>query len=451
MKKHIGLIGLGTMGINLANNISAKHDKLFIYNRSEGPLNSIKSDIFKTTDLKKFVEKMEEGLILVLVPEKVVRVILNSLRNIIKDLKLENKFIVADAGNSNFLVSIENKIISTDTFFYACIGTSGGAAGALNGPAMMVGCDLQYKEYVLDLLSIFTPNATYTGEYFMAHFIKMVHNGIEYSKMGALGEFTNLIFNSTKSFEKTIKIFESLNICVDSFLVNCLLKVLKKKENGENVLLSISNKMGQKGTGKWCIIESMKLSVNTQTIGASVYERIGSVDTGEYGAEEVSPAASFVLGKKEEEIILALIFLFYAAYYEGLCLLEAQCKKDNLDFSSDLYKQAWKKNCIIESKILKDLKSYKSMPDFLTFFHENYQISMNLEISKEDLLKDVRKSFNELYPLFCGEPSTVFHAGMAYLTNLGPSNVVGRSIQGIRDVFGQHGVDYKGENRNFDW
>lgn len=446
LSRNIGVIGVGTMGLNIINNISKKHDKLFIYNRSENNFEKIPKNVFKTTNLNEFISKMKSGLILIFIPENVIKLTLDLLSKEIKILKLENKFIVADAGNSYFIKSIELRPLFNDLFHYVCIGTSGGAKGALNGPAMMLGCNIEYKDYILDVLSIFTPYATFVGEYFIANFVKMVHNGIEYGIMGALGEYTNVLINSKEKIEEVIEFYTNLNIILESYLIKSMIKVLKKKKEDKNIIFNISNIIEQKGTGKWCIIESMKLNVTTRVIASSVYERISSKNTGNFIKKKLN-----LKEISEEKIILSIIFIFYCSYYEGLKLLEAQYLEDNQLFETKMFKECWRKNCIIESKIINTFKNYKKLPNFLTFFHENYENLLNIKVSKETLISDVFNSFKEISPLFFCNQSSVFFSAMQYLNEDNQSNVVGRSIQGMRDIFGQHGVYINGDKQNINW
>ncbi|KAF7689058.1 6-phosphogluconate dehydrogenase, NADP(+)-dependent, decarboxylating [Cucumispora dikerogammari] len=443
--KNIGVIGVGTMGLNIIKNVTKKQKKIFVYNRSENNFEKIPTNVFKTTDLKEFLSVMKSGLILLFIPDNSIKSTCQQLSASISELNLQGKFVVADAGNSYFVKSMELRPFFNDIFHYVCIGTSGGAKGALTGPAMMLGCNIEYKEYLLDVLSVITPYATFVGEYFMANFIKMVHNGIEYGIMGALGEYTNLLLNSIGSTEKLIELYTRFDGLVNTYLVNCMIKILKKKIDGKNIIFDISNNMEQKGTGQWCIIESMKLDVSTPVIASAVYERLSSKDTGKFVSEP------HPFNVPEKKLFLSLIIVFYTSYYEGFKLLEAKYKQDNQPFELQTFKQAWRKNCIIESKIIDTLKNATLLPNFFTFFHENYQKLMNTVISKDTLLADSLDAFAEMSTAFKGKTSAVFCSSMQYLYNDSKSSLVGRSVQGMRDVFGQHGVDLNGEHQTINW
>jgi len=285
-KSQIGLIGLAVMGQNLARNISRFH-KISVYNRTT----SITEDIIKkygsdnlvgTSSLQEFVDSIEK-------PRKIgvmvqagapIDAVIASLLPLIDEGDT-----IVDFGNSNFHDTIrrEKELAAKKIHFFGC-GVSGGEEGALNGPSLMPGGD---KNVFADLLPIFQniaakdfdgkPCVTYIGENGAGHFVKMVHNGIEYGVMEMMAEAYEILSRGFNlSPPQIADIFETFNEGkLRSFLFEISIPILRKKDPlSDGFLLdTIFDAAGQKGTGTWTAIESLSLGAGLSVIAEAVFAR----------------------------------------------------------------------------------------------------------------------------------------------------------------------------------
>jgi len=280
--------------------------------------------------------------------------------------------------------------------------------------------------------------------------------------------------------QHTIQIFRKINLRCKLFLINCLLKVLEKKcENickekncTKNILVHLESVTGQKGTGKWCVKEAIDLNIDLGMISSSVFERIRTKDC---LVERKFPRSknivkieiennkcilcnSFLSEKSEDchihislldfhDSILQLVIL---SYYEGICLLKARYEADGVVFSPKSIIKSWRTNCIIESRILNHL-IFSSDSDlgneesdkyrFLKRTMQNYSNSTKTGINTD--------GFSGLSIIMTDVSATTYFCGLSNF-QLHKSNV-GKIMQGIRDVFGEHGVLVNGKEMNVRW
>ena len=288
---NIGLIGLAVMGENLALNMERNGFQVSVYNRAEGAEAEVVSRFMSGrgagkrflgfTDLKDFVASIERPrkIMMMIRAGKPVDLVIEALLPY-----LEAGDIVVDGGNSNWEDSErrEASLREHGVFFVGC-GISGGEEGALNGPAIMPG---GAKEAWPTLEPIFTqiaakaddgaPCCSWIGSGGSGHFVKMVHNGIEYGDMQLIADAYGFLRSvGGASNEEMAKIFASWNADkLSSYLIEITASILAHKEqNGDYLIDQILDAAGQKGTGKWSVINSLEYGEPLGLIATAVYER----------------------------------------------------------------------------------------------------------------------------------------------------------------------------------
>lgn len=277
----IGIIGLGKMGLSLANNMSDKGIKVFGYDVNE--VNEPNIDL--STTISDLVSKMSKPRIiwLMLPAGKVTNSVLIDLSEL-----LSEGDIVIDGGNSYFIDSIENfKILNAKKIEFLDCGTSGGVVGALEGPCLMIGGDRATYNKVEKIFEIVAENGSfgYTGEIGSGHYAKMVHNGIEYAMMQAIAEGFNLMNRSEYNFDlaEVSKIWKSASI-ISGYLMDITHDVLIDADN----YIDLSQRIDSSGEGKWTVMEGLRLETPLPTISASLNVRYASKESNQISNKLVS-------------------------------------------------------------------------------------------------------------------------------------------------------------------
>ncbi|HKJ49552.1 MAG TPA: NADP-dependent phosphogluconate dehydrogenase, partial [Christiangramia sp.] len=289
-RSEIGIIGLGVMGQSLALNMARNNFSVSVYNRQEGELkNNIAqnfanrhSDTYNFNafdDLERFVSSLKS-------PRKILLMIkagdpIDEIVEILLPL-LQKGDIIMDGGNSNYKdTDRRSERLDNLGLHFMGIGISGGEEGALNGPSIMPGGSKTAHNMVKDILNKIAardkfnePCSTYIGPGSSGHFVKMVHNGIEYGEMQLIAEFYFFMrYFQERSPEEISKTFSEWNIKERSFLLQITVDILRKKEDGDYLLDKVLDVAGQKGTGGWSTNAALELGVALDTITASVFAR----------------------------------------------------------------------------------------------------------------------------------------------------------------------------------
>ncbi len=448
-KSHFGLIGLAVMGQNLARNI-ARNYQISVYNRTtavtEDFINEFGSEqLIAQMSLQEFVNSLE-------VPRKVGVMVQagNAVDAVIKSLLplLAEGDTIIDFGNSNYQDSIrrENELSNQNIHFFGC-GVSGGEEGALNGPSLMPGG----KKEVFDSLSPifksiaaddFSGNAcvSYIGENGAGHFVKMVHNGIEYGVMQMMAEAYEILSRGYQlNAGEIANIFEKYhNGKLHSYLFEISLPILRKIDPQTNDFLldNILDAAGQKGTGRWTAIESLQLGSNLSVITEAVYARINSsekLQRQKLAKIYQKPEANFQIPLEEfvaklENTLFAGMLVSYA---QGFALFEKAEIEHNwqLDFAE--ISRIWQGGCIIRADILKILEQAFSSTTTRNLL-EIPGIIAPLTSSLSDFRETVASATANGIPVFSLAGAL---SGFEAMTN---ENTSANFIQGLRDYFGAH-------------
>ncbi|QBJ62798.1 MULTISPECIES: NADP-dependent phosphogluconate dehydrogenase [unclassified Pseudoalteromonas] len=434
----VALVGLGVMGKNLALNLIEKGITLVAYdknpNAGEELLSCAKSQgmadkLHIVSDLGDMVRRLETPRsILLLVP---AGELVDAVCNELIEAGVQCSDIIVDCGNSNYKDGINRKLKYQDKFEFATMGISGGAEGARHGPAMMASGSEGGWERVEPWFTKVA--ASYKGESCFArvgqsasgHFVKMVHNGIEYALMQLIAEVYQLLRHGTNRSPKEIaEIFNEWSQGqLNSYLLSISSHILSL-ENSQNVPLVdlIDNKVGAKGTGLWTAQNALELGIAVPSLVAAVQARHLTNACNTTAAQEMtySTQNTTQVDVDLDELKDAFTLASLLAYRQGLALIKGASRTHQwkVDLAKTL--QTWRAGCIIRA-------------DYLDSVAQGVEFIDTLE--KESLA--MRKVTGQA--VMTGLAFPVLSATQTYLATLTtPSN--GHLVQAQRDYFGEHGI-----------
>ena len=443
MLKEIGLIGLGVMGKNIALNLSDNGVAIKAFNDSKEKLEEIKKEFSDTfeghTDVNNLINSLSKPrTILLMVPSgKATKDVIEK----IKDL-LDEGDLVIDGGNSFYLDSEENGLaLEQKKIKFMGMGVSGGEEGARNGPAIMVGYKNKISEDLKNTLSAISAKTDqdcigfYEG-YGSGHFIKMVHNGIEYAEMQLIAEIYEILRRSKKTNEEIANFFDNLKEeNRSSYLIEITSKILRQKKDEIYVLDEIKPFASNKGTGKLTVETSLNLKVPTPSIYAAYDARVQSNNKNDW--DEINMESEVT---SEEDLSNCLYFGRVASMIQGLELIAKHMV--NINFGTVL--NNWMGGCIIRSNLLKELNVVSSASkDFLGDLKLNKIFKDNLVSTKKIISQAVLNDIS----------TPVLSASLNWYLNLSSSSNPSNLIQAQRDFFGRHKVQLvdSEEDVNIDW
>jgi len=448
VKSHIGLIGLAVMGQNLALNIARKGYKVSVYNRTaqrteEFVKNRVTNEeIEPHYDIESFVKSLER-------PRKIILMVKagKPVDDTISQLlpHLEPGDLIIDGGNSHYMDTERRfKELSEKGILFLGMGVSGGEYGALYGPSLMPGGSREAYNLVEEILLKIAaktedgPCCTYVGERSAGHFVKMVHNGIEYAIMQAIAEVYHIMRDVLSlSSEEMSSIFEEWNRGeLSSFLVEITYKILRKKdeETGKPMVDVILDKAEQKGTGKWTSQAALDLGIPTPSINLAVVERVIShfKDIRTRLSKLYNKRRSATQGSEEflRDLRNSLFFAMFMAFSQGMWLIAEASKEFGYGVNLSEVLRIWKGGCIIRAKLIDTLRRYISNEN--AYLLENEEV-MNLLKGKIDSLKNILKASieNEI-------PVPVLNSSYNYFMSLTEERLPANLIQAQRDFFGAH-------------
>ena len=391
-KSDIGLIGLAVMGENLVMNMESKGFTVSVYNRT-------------TEKVTKFVEGRAKGLNIVgtysleeLVdslakPRKVMMMVQagKAVDSIIDQLipLLEEGDIIIDGGNSHFPdTARRTAYVESKGLLYIGTGVSGGEEGALKGPSMMPGGSPKAWESVKPILQAIcakvedgTPCCDWVGENGAGHFVKMVHNGIEYGDMELICEAYQLMKNLLgMSADEMHEVFAEWNKGeLDSYLIEITRDILAyKDEDGSPIVEKILDTAGQKGTGKWTGIASLDEGIPLTLVVEAVFARsLSAMKEERVGASKIltGPAPEFEGDKAQfiEDIRNALFAAKIVSYAQGYTLMRSAAKTYNWNLNYGGIALMWRGGCIIRSVFLGKIKdAFDKNPELTNLLLDPY-------------------------------------------------------------------------------
>jgi len=449
-KKHLGIIGLGVMGRNLALNAASKGFSVVGYEADAAKAQQVAEatagkDVAVAASLAEFVEALETPRrIWAMVPAgKAVDAVLADLKPM-----LGADDIVIDGGNSHFK-DTERRAKDWETVglrFFG-MGVSGGEEGALHGPCLMPGGhepSYRHLEPLLTKMSAQTEDGaccTYIGPGGAGHYVKMVHNGIEYGIMQTICEAYDLMRTIPGlSGTEIHDVFAEWNAeALNSFLMEITVVVLNKvdPETGKPLVDLILDTAEQKGTGKWTAQDALDLGVAVPTLTSAVLARIIS------GLKQERVAASQVLRGPRRKFagdrvdFLARLRDAYAlavtaCYAQGFAQMHAASKEYGYDLKFDEIARIWRGGCIIRAKLLEPIRAaYKRKPDL---------VNLMLDRTFRGLINKTGKNLRKVLKLAIdfGVPCPAFSNSLTYIDSYRQARLPANLLQAQRDYFGAH-------------
>ena len=450
-KADIGLIGLAVMGENLVLNMERNGYTVAVFNRTVekvdrflGGRGAGKNFIGAHT-IEEFIAALER-------PRKVMMLVKagKPVDDFIEMLlpHLEEGDIIIDGGNSHFPDTIRRTAyVESKGFRYIGTGVSGGEEGALLGPSIMPGGSPDAWPHVREIFQAIaakvedgTPCCDWVGSDGAGHFVKMVHNGIEYGDMQLISEAYNLMKNLLKmSADEMHEVFKSWNEGeLDSYLVEITRDILGfRDEEGEPLLEKILDTAGQKGTGKWTGIEALNLGIPLTLIGEAVFARcLSALKEERVAASKVltGPEPSFK-GDREafiEDIKNALYASKIVSYAQGYTLMREAAKDYGWDLNYGGIALMWRGGCIIRSVFLSKIKAAydhnPELPNLLLdpFFREK------VGAAQAGWRRVVSTALTN------GIPVPAFTTALNYFDGYRSERLPANMLQAQRDYFGAH-------------
>ena len=467
-KADIGLIGLAVMGQNLVLNMADHGYRVAVFNRTtskvdefiDGPAKG--TSIIGTHSAEELVAslgKPRKVMLMVKAGEVVDRFI-----DLLVPL-LEPGDVIIDGGNSHYPDSTRRTAwLREKGLRFIGTGISGGEEGARHGPSIMPGGDPEAWPLVKDIFQSIAasvdgqPCCQWVGQDGAGHFVKMVHNGIEYGDMQLICEAYALMENALgMNSEQMQEVFSQWNSGVlDSYLIEITAGILAiKDEDGEPLVNKILDTAGQKGTGKWTGISALDLGVPLTLIGEAVFARVLS------SLKEERVRAAAILGPRpqpatitdRQEYIDALHDALYASkiisYAQGFMLMREAAKEQGWDLNYGEIALMWRGGCIIRSTFLGNIRdAYDNNPEL-----EN----LALDAFFTEALKSAETGWRKAVVLAIehGIPAPAFASALSYFDGYRSERLPANLLQAQRDYFGAHTyerIDRKrGEFFHTDW
>lgn len=463
----IGLIGLGVMGTNLALNIADNGFPVVVSNRTVARIGEF---IDGAGDLADMLVPAEtpQALAAALTPPRAIIIMVQAGAAVdatIEGLKphLDKGDIIIDAGNADFNDTRRREAaLRGEGFRFIGMGVSGGEEGARHGPSIMVGGEVSAYAEIAEIVEAIAaryqdmPCAARLGPDGAGHFVKTVHNGIEYADMQMIAEIYGLLRDGEgRAPGRIAELFDEWNSGpLKSYLVEITAQVLAADdpETGKPMVDVIMDRAGQKGTGRWTVIEALKLGQSASTIEAAVGARSWSAAKAlrEIGAKRLSAATARETTAEmlDADLERALLAARIIAYAQGFSLLAAA--SEEFDWSLDLARIAeiWRAGCIIRSALLDDIATAFRGP----LPGDSLILSDHFARLLADNIAPLRRIVARA--AMGGHPVPAMASALGYYDTMRTARGTASLIQAQRDFFGAHGfqrVDMDGGDYHGPW
>ena len=444
-KARIGLIGLGTMGAALASNIAEKGFPVAVFNRTTAVTRRFHDESGDLADRILPCEALEDLVAAIEAPRAIVLMVpagepvdaqIAALRPL-----LDGDDLVIDCGNANFRDT--NRRMDEAEGPFLGVGVSGGEEGARHGPSIMGGGDPAHWDRVADVMEAIAarhdgaPCAGLLGPAGAGHFVKMVHNGIEYADMQMIAEVYGILRDGMgMDADAVAEVFEGWDRGpLRSYLIEITGKVARARDvgTGRPLLEVIVDAAGQKGTGRWTAIESQHLLTPIPAIESAVVARNVSARLAERArGEAVFGAAPRPLEIDRDLLEGALIAGKVLCYAQGFVMIAATCEAHGWDVDLPRVARLWREGCIIRSAMLDDMaRALAEQPG------ENLMRTPFFA----DLLTAHHGALRRVVAQAAlhGHPTPALSSGLAYFDAMRTARGTANMIQAQRDFFGLHG------------
>ncbi|KXS21622.1 decarboxylating 6-phosphogluconate dehydrogenase [Gonapodya prolifera JEL478] len=474
-KADVGLIGLAVMGQNLILNMNDHGFTVCAYNRTTSKVDEFLANEAKGTkiigahSIQEFCAKLKR-------PRKIILLVKagSAVDQFIAQLEpyLEKGDIVIDGGNSHYPDSIRRtKELEKKGLLFVGSGVSGGEEGARYGPSLMPGGSPAAWPHIKEIFQAIAaktkegePCCDWVGETGSGHYVKMVHNGIEYGDMQIIAEAYDLLKNGLGlSGDEVAETFEDWNKGeLDSFLIQITSEILRYKEPGDATPLveHILDAAGQKGTGKWTAIDALDYGIPVTLIGEAVFARcLSSLKEERVRASTILAGAGLaskdlVVAKSKKEFIEDVRQGMYAAkiisYAQGFMLLREAAKVNNWNLNYGGIALMWRGGCIIRSAFLKDIHTaYIKNPKLDNLLLDPFFTKTVLRCAPSFRRVVAQSSL-------WGIPVPAYSTALSFFDGYRAAKLPANLIQAQRDYFGAHTYQLekegsKGEFKHTNW
>ena len=452
-KPQIGVVGMAVMGKNLALNIESRGYSVAIYNRTGSKTEKVVADhpdknLVPSYTIEDFVNSLET-------PRRIILMVKAGAPTdaTIKSLlpHLDKGDVLIDGGNTFFQETMRrNEELDNSGINFIGMGVSGGEKGALEGPSLMPGGQKEAYDLVEPILKKIAAKAedgeacvTYVGPNGAGHYVKMVHNGIEYGDMELIAESYNLMRNLLGlSNDEISDVFnEWKDGELKSYLIDITADILTRKDDlgtGKPIVDVILDRAGNKGTGKWSSQNALELGVPQSLITESVYARyISAMKDERVAASQVLPNPEFDLGdvnKKElvEKIRRALYFSKIMSYAQGFEQLRVASENYDWNLNYGDMAKIWREGCIIRAQFLQKITdAYEKNPELKNLMLDDY-----FKKIVEEYQNDVRDI--AALAIKAGVACPGFSSAITYYDQYRSAHLPANIIQAQRDYFGAH-------------
>ena len=447
----IGLVGLAVMGQNLVLNMNDHGYKVAVFNRTTSKVDDFIQNEAKGTQVVG-AHSVEELVGLLQKPRRVMLMVKagDTVDHMIDSLvpHLEAGDIIIDGGNSLFTDSDRrSKALAAKGILFVGTGVSGGEEGARFGPSIMPGGNPAAWPHVKEIFQAIaakvedgTPCCDWVGEGGAGHYVKMVHNGIEYGDMQLIGEAYQLLEAGLNlSADELHDIFTEWNKGeLDSFLIEITAEIFAKKdEDGTPLIDHILDTAGQKGTGKWTAISALDLGTPVTLIGEAVFARcLSSLKDERVAASKVltgpKPAAATDRKAFIEDVRRALYCSKLISYAQGYMLLREAAKEQGWHLNLGGIALMWRGGCIIRSRFLGKIKeAFDKNPNLTNLLLDDF-------FSK--LLNDYQASWRRgvIHGIEYGVATPAFSTALSFFDGYRTERLPANLLQAQRDFFGAH-------------
>ncbi len=450
----IGLIGLGVMGSNLALNIAEKGNRIAVFNRTvertaefHAQAGDLAGQVIPCKTIEEFVAAIRppRPIIIMIQAGNAVDQQMASLQP-----HLSRGDIMIDAGNANFRDTMRRfEALEDSGLTFIGMGVSGGEEGARHGPSIMVGGTAESYARVEKVLTSIAarfdgdPCCAWLGNDGAGHFVKTIHNGIEYADMQMIAEIYGLLRDGQGLATKDIgHVFGDWNKGrLNSYLIEISEKVLLADDriSGNPVVDMILDKAGQKGTGKWSVIEAQQMGIPATAIEAAVAARsISSMKSERIAAEAIFGNARGSVPNSAEfmkDLELALFAAKIGAYAQGFAVMAEASRQFGWSLPMPTIARIWRAGCIIRSQFLDEITSaFTANPDA-----QNLIVTPAFSAMVKESIPSLRRVVAAA--VTAGLPVPALASALQYFDAYGQARGTANLIQAQRDFFGAHGFD----------
>jgi 6-phosphogluconate dehydrogenase len=444
-----GLIGLAVMGQNLVLNVESRGFQVSVYNRTTSVTDEF---VAKHPDKKLVGEHTLEGFVNSLASPRKIMIMVKAggpVDAVIESLipLLDQGDIVIDGGNSLYTdTERRDKWLGDLGFRFIGAGVSGGEEGARKGPSIMPGGPLSTWEVMKPIFESIAavaegePCVTHIGPGGAGHYVKMIHNGIEYGDMQLICEAYNIFKAAGFTSAELEQVFTDWNAGdLESYLIQITSKIFGQKdpETGKPLVELILDTAGQKGTGKWTIMNAVENAVVISTINAAVEARIlSSMKEARVEASTILEGPKAEISAEKAELVKKVHDALFASkiisYAQGLDLISTMGKEKGWNLDLGKIAAIWRGGCIIRARFLNDITdAYRSNPEL-----------SNLMLAPffTKLLNEFQQNWREVIAqaTLAGIPVPAFSASLGYYDSYRSAVLPANLLQAQRDFFGAH-------------